>query len=176
MVVKSWLKVPTLSDTASAYPLRCRGAVKAAGRTRRAVRAIRREDMMVCVVNGNWPGLISDSPRRGSFRLGCRYTKEGWRCSHMTLNQSLIKLKSNFRMKRQEPCIENILLFETAFGFFSPKRTVLSDVSHMIRFHVEHVQSASSVDLGHDSHNLLPLSRSLCSHDYSTPFPFAHQI
>ena len=37
----------TLSDTASAYPLRCSGALRAAGRARRAVRAILREFMFV---------------------------------------------------------------------------------------------------------------------------------
>jgi len=43
---KICLGIPTLSETASAYPLRWRGALIAVGRTRRAVRAIRREFMM----------------------------------------------------------------------------------------------------------------------------------
>jgi hypothetical protein len=47
-------QLPTLSDTASAYPLRWRGALRVAGRTRRAVRAIRTVFMMYRRVNWNW--------------------------------------------------------------------------------------------------------------------------
>lgn len=44
-------ELPTLSDTTSAYPLRWTGAMIAAERTRRALRAIRREFMMCWGIN-----------------------------------------------------------------------------------------------------------------------------
>jgi hypothetical protein len=87
-------RLPTLSDTASAYPLRWKGTLIAAGRARRAVRAIRREFMAGWGVNWRSIGIgvvVSSGELWSSARRICLSRSVTW-CRLV-----IIDLFSNFK-------------------------------------------------------------------------------
>jgi len=71
-------ELPTLSDTTSAYPLRWTGAMIAAERTRRALRAIRREFMMCWGIN--WDCRCWQD---GTFLLGYKPSEPLQNCARL---------------------------------------------------------------------------------------------
>ena len=111
-------ELPTLSDTTSAYPLRWIGALIAAERTRRALRAIRREFMMCWGINWNWRCCLD-----GTFLLGFKpsgplqdYAKPLWEQRVTCWMTSQHAMKSKYPCQNENlfaTCIKTISIFQS---------------------------------------------------------------